>query len=82
MFEEYDFESYYRCARKFHQYSLSIYPLILTLLLAASLIPHGNLFSEPDLPPAECVLIIDSGFSYTHVVPLLHGSVVWRAVKR
>ncbi|KAG5220657.1 actin [Salix suchowensis] len=63
MFEEYDFESYYRCA-------------------PASLIPHGNLFSEPDLPPAECILIVDSGFSYTHVVPLLHGSVVWRAVKR
>ncbi|KAF4577292.1 Actin- protein 6 [Pleurotus pulmonarius] len=63
MFEEYDFESYYRCA-------------------PASLIPHGKLFSELDLPPAECILIVDSGFSYTHVVPLLHGSVVWRAVKR
>jgi len=45
----------------------------------ASVIPHGNLFGRP---PAECVLLIDSGFSFTHVVPILNGQVVWHAVKR
>ncbi|KAJ7763203.1 actin-related protein Arp6 [Mycena maculata] len=48
----------------------------------ASLIPHGTLFDQPGLPPPECMLIVDSGFSFTHVVPLMEGSVVWNAVKR
>ncbi|KAG6856228.1 hypothetical protein H0H87_006322 [Tephrocybe sp. NHM501043] len=48
----------------------------------ASLIPYGSLFKQPDLPPAECVIVVDSGFSYTHVVPLLNGKVIWNAVKR
>ncbi|KAJ7582804.1 actin-related protein Arp6 [Mycena floridula] len=48
----------------------------------ASLIPHGDLFATPDLPPAECMLIVESGFSFTHVIPILEGNVVWSAVKR
>jgi actin-related protein 6 len=28
------------------------------------------------------MLIVDSGFSFTHVVPLMEGKVVWSAVKR
>lgn len=44
--------------------------------------PFGNLFAEPGLPMAECTVIIDSGFSFTHVVPLLSGKIVWSAVKR
>ncbi|KAG5643337.1 hypothetical protein DXG03_001056 [Asterophora parasitica] len=48
----------------------------------ASLVPYGILFSQPDLPSAECVVVVDSGFSYTHVVPLLDGKIVWSAVKR
>jgi len=27
-------------------------------------------------------LVIDSGFSFTHIVPLISGSIVWNAVKR
>ncbi|KAJ7362262.1 actin-related protein Arp6 [Mycena albidolilacea] len=48
----------------------------------ASLIPHGTLFNQPGLSSPECMLIVDSGFSFTHVVPLMEGKVVWSAVKR
>ncbi|KAJ7197930.1 actin-related protein Arp6 [Mycena pura] len=48
----------------------------------ASFIPHGELFDRPGLPAPECILIVDSGFSFTHVVPLIEGKVVWDAVKR
>ncbi|KAF7353975.1 Actin-like protein ARP6 [Mycena venus] len=48
----------------------------------ASLIPHGTLFDQPGLLSPECMLIVDSGFSFTHVVPLMEGKVVWSAVKR
>ncbi|PIL22707.1 hypothetical protein GSI_15400 [Ganoderma sinense ZZ0214-1] len=48
----------------------------------ASLISYGRLFAQQNLPPPECLLIIDSGFSFTHVVPILNGEVVWHAVKR
>ncbi|RDB14700.1 Actin-like protein ARP6 [Hypsizygus marmoreus] len=63
IFEEYEFESCYRCT-------------------PASLIPYGTLFNQPGLPSAECMIVIDSGFSYTHVVPILQGKVIWKAVKR
>ncbi|KAJ7468244.1 actin-related protein Arp6 [Mycena galericulata] len=48
----------------------------------ASLIPHGTLFDQPGHPPPECMMIVDSGFSFTHVVPLMEGKIVWSAVKR
>ncbi|KIM40974.1 hypothetical protein M413DRAFT_72674 [Hebeloma cylindrosporum] len=48
----------------------------------ASLIPYGQLFSQPGLPPAECTIVVDSGFSFTHVVPMIDGKIVWNAVKR
>ncbi|KAJ6476898.1 actin-related protein Arp6 [Mycena sanguinolenta] len=48
----------------------------------ASLIPYGTLFAQTGLPSPECMLIVDSGFSFTHVVPLMEGKVVWDAVKR
>ncbi|KAJ7662532.1 actin-related protein Arp6 [Mycena polygramma] len=38
--------------------------------------------TTPGLPAPQCMLIVDSGFSFTHVVPLREGSVVWSAVKR
>lgn len=49
---------------------------------AASLIQWGTLFDRPGLPAPECMLLVDSGFSFTHVVPLMEGAVVWSAVKR
>ncbi|CCL99741.1 uncharacterized protein FIBRA_01763 [Fibroporia radiculosa] len=63
VFEEYDFQSYYRCT-------------------PASLIPHGNLYGPPGPEPPECVIVIDSGFSFTHVVPIMNNSIIWNAVKR
>jgi actin-related protein 6 len=63
VFEEYEFQSYYRCT-------------------PTAMIPYGTLFAQPDLPPAECMLVIDSGFSFTHVIPILSGQIVWNAVKR
>ncbi|KAF7309255.1 hypothetical protein MIND_00295800 [Mycena indigotica] len=45
----------------------------------ASFMPYGSLFASP-LP--ECMLIVDSGFSFTHVVPVMQGRIVWNAVKR
>ncbi|KAH9949784.1 actin family [Amylocystis lapponica] len=63
VFEEYEFQSYYRCT-------------------PASLVPSSSLYKRPNLPPPDCMLVIDSGFSFTHVVPILEGSVVWSAVKR
>ncbi|KAJ6614988.1 actin-like protein ARP6 [Mycena sp. CBHHK59/15] len=48
----------------------------------ASLMPYGTLFDQPGLPSPECILVVDSGFSFTHVVPLIDGQIVWNAVKR
>ncbi|KAF8956525.1 actin-related protein Arp6 [Flammula alnicola] len=48
----------------------------------ASMIPYGQLFSQPALPPAQCTIVVDSGFSFTHVVPMIDGKIVWNAVKR
>lgn len=48
----------------------------------ASFIPYGQLFSSPDLPPPQCCLVVDSGFSFTHVVPMINGEIIWKAVKR
>jgi actin-related protein len=49
---------------------------------AAALIPHGQLFSVPGLPKPECMLVVDAGFSFTHIVPIMGGVVLWSAVKR
>ncbi|GAW02679.1 actin-related protein Arp6 [Lentinula edodes] len=45
----------------------------------ASLIPYGKLLG---MPPSECMLIVDSGFSFTHVVPMINNIISWPAVKR
>lgn len=51
-------------------------------ILAASLIPYGSLFKTDDTTPPECILVVDSGFSFTHVVPLMNGNVIWKSVRR
>ena len=66
-----------------HVSALHYYHLFYLILRpAAAMIPHGTLFAQPDLPPAESMLIVDSGFSFTHIIPILSGKVVWNAVKR
>ncbi|KZT23398.1 actin-related protein Arp6 [Neolentinus lepideus HHB14362 ss-1] len=48
----------------------------------AALIPYGNLYGSSSSAPPECMLVVDSGFSFTHVVPIMGSSIVWSAVKR
>jgi actin-related protein 6 len=55
---------------------------LIHFISAASLIPYGHLFSQPNLPAAECTIVVDAGFSFTHVVPMIDGKIVWNAVKR
>ncbi|KAI5123138.1 hypothetical protein M0805_000841 [Coniferiporia weirii] len=66
VFEEYDFQAYLRCT-------------------PASLVPHGSLFRnrEEDAPfYPECMLIVDSGYSFTHIVPSMSGKIMWKSVRR
>ena len=71
IFEEYEFASYSRCP-------------------GAALVPYGNLpasdqdvdgpYDQGALPRA--VLVVDAGYSFTHIVPVLAGAVQWDAVQR
>ncbi|CAK9780965.1 unnamed protein product [Cutaneotrichosporon oleaginosum] len=48
----------------------------------ASLVPYGGMFSdETDVPP-ECMVVVDVGYSYSHIVPIRGGEIVWEHVKR
>ncbi|POY70972.1 hypothetical protein BMF94_5999 [Rhodotorula taiwanensis] len=50
---------------------------------APALVPYGlDARGAPNAPPPECALVIDSGFSFTHIVPILRGRVVSHAVRR
>jgi len=46
------------------------------------MIPYGSLFAAEGLNAPECAVILDSGFSFTHVVPLINHQIQWHAVKR
>ncbi|GAA5917473.1 hypothetical protein JCM6882_004893 [Rhodosporidiobolus microsporus] len=49
-----------------------------------ALLPFGT-DMRPSLladPVPECILVIDAGFSFTHVVPVLRGAIVAGAVRR
>ena len=74
VFEEYDFHSYFRASGTWN-------------------FIRGKLTSGPSLIPwhpqvrgalsmSECVLVVDSGFSFTHITPIVNGKVIWSAVKR
>ncbi|GAA5912910.1 hypothetical protein JCM8208_002079 [Rhodotorula glutinis] len=66
IFEDYDFSSYLRCP-------------------APALVPYGaDARGDPHYPtpPPECVLVVDAGFSFTHVVPVLRGAIVTHAARR
>ncbi|KIR35961.1 actin-like protein ARP6 [Cryptococcus deuterogattii MMRL2647] len=48
----------------------------------AALIPYGGLYeSEQGIPP-QCTIVVDAGYSYTHVVPIRDGQIIWEHVKR
>ncbi|KAF2097699.1 actin-like protein [Rhizodiscina lignyota] len=73
VFEEFEFASYYRCVGP----SLNAYNDIPSLF-------GDNSEQPPKLSqlPAECLLLIDSGYSHTTVTPLLHGRPIQNAVRR
>lgn len=56
------------------------YPVFIVNLVP-SLIPWHNDI-RGSLSMAECVLVVDCGFSFTHVTPVVNGKVIWSAVKR
>lgn len=46
------------------------------------MVPFSSLFQEGKLPTPECMVVVDSGFSSTNVVPIMNGEIIWHAVKR
>lgn len=80
VFEEWEFASYYRCTRmsRLTQYSRDC----IAQILAASLIPYGGLFEDDSGIPPECTIVVDVGYSFTHVVPIREGQIIWEHVKR
>lgn len=44
--------------------------------------PFGGLFEDETGVTPECTILIDMGYSYTHVVPVRAGEVLWDHVKR
>lgn len=65
VFEEYEFQSYYRC-------------------VAGSLVPWNpnQIYGTQMNRLREFALVVDSGFSFTHVIPVIFGNIQWKAVKR
>lgn len=43
---------------------------------------QGSLFEQNQSKPPECAIILDSGFSFTHSIPIMNGAVIWEAVRR
>ncbi|KZF22792.1 actin family protein [Xylona heveae TC161] len=72
IFEEYEFASYYRCIGP----SLNAYN------------DTRSLFEDPPqqdttpIAPAECLLVVDSGFSHTTITPLYRGQPINTAIRR
>ena len=50
--------------------------------IAAALIPYGSVFTNEGGVPPECMVIVDSGYSFTHAIPILNGRVMWNGVRR
>lgn len=87
VFEEYEFSAYYRCIGLCSEVFLSQVPPD-TKPLGPTLIPWNDintLYSPenppPFPPPAEAVVVVDSGFSHTHITPIINGQ-LWNAAVR
>ncbi|KAL9037153.1 MAG: hypothetical protein Q9214_005826 [Letrouitia sp. 1 TL-2023] len=72
VFEEYEFASYSRWIGP----SLNAYHDVQCLFGAVARKP------EVDVVPAECLLVVDSGFSHSTVTPLVNGRPIQQAVRR
>lgn len=49
---------------------------------APALVPWAGQGTGPDTGPADAALVIDSGFSSTHIVPVLKGEPHWSGLRR
>ncbi|KAI9833150.1 MAG: hypothetical protein M1819_003772 [Sarea resinae] len=72
VFEEYEFSAYYRCLGP----PLNAYNDIGAL--------YGDAARDSSAPiqPAECILLVDSGYSHTTITPVYQGRAVQRAIRR
>ncbi|ELU38586.1 actin-like protein ARP6 [Rhizoctonia solani AG-1 IA] len=86
IFEEWEFRSYYRCPCKLLHSRLRLTYILNLACSAAILCPYGDIFNPG--PQPECAIIVDSGFSFTHVIPVtndnsgLPASIQWPSVRR
>ncbi|KAL7411885.1 actin family [Mrakia frigida] len=73
VFEEYEFESYHRTT-----------PAALVPYQPSLLFPSlaSTSRSQPALSFPECYVLVDAGYSYTHIIPIMEGKVVHSAIKR
>ncbi|RUS35466.1 hypothetical protein BC938DRAFT_483006 [Jimgerdemannia flammicorona] len=81
VFEEYEFESYYRTTDETTPFKSITSPFV----PAPQLCLHNDipsLFGDPKTHPPDCVVIVDSGYSFTHIVPFLKGKPVAKAIRR
>ncbi|KAG0637802.1 actin family [Tuber brumale] len=70
VFEEYEFSAYYRC----------VGPTLIPWNDTNTLYSPGN--SPFFSPPAEAIMVVDSGFSHTHITPIINGQLWNTAVRR
>ncbi|CEQ39373.1 SPOSA6832_00899, partial [Sporobolomyces salmonicolor] len=84
VFEEYEFDSYLRVPGK--QQLSQHRSLTFRLKQSApgpALLPFGlDARGGPNELAPECALIVDAGFSFTHVVPVLRGAIISSGVRR
>lgn len=81
VFEEWEFQSYFRSTR---ESIAQVLPLsnFTHRVSAAAVVPYGGLFSnDRDIPP-PCCIMLDVGYSASHVIPVRDGQIVWEHVKR
>jgi actin-related protein 6 len=78
IFEEWEFQSYFRCTREL--IASTWRGDLADIAIAAALIPYGGLFGDEGQP--ACIVLVDVGYSFTHVIPLRDGQIIWDHVKR
>ena len=71
----------YTCLPPYEPYLASVVPRS-TCGTAAALVPHGGLFEFPGSPNPACSILVDVGYSYSHVTPIVDGKVVWTGIRR
>lgn len=79
LFEEYGFSSYLRCPGPF----LSTLRAAVTDARAGpAVIPFGTAAAGAGDVRPECVLVVDWGYSFAHITPVMKGAVIASGVRR